>query len=196
MASITTPLPEHTYVPGNTNRIRFSFISGSRPDWSALSAGDADVFGVRFQLYGDNDRTSIIVSADQTTGGGAAGPELSDAFEVYNSAVTVTVPGFDDLVIGGPNDPLNTGSVDPTEPYNWEPGTNARYGTSTDLADWVDAFNVAYALDGTLRATLILDDGEVSTRTYFHVVKGGYRVNKFYKGSTEVTSLRAGTKQL
>ena len=104
----------------------------------------------------------LNTSPDQTVPGGTAGPDFSDAFELYGSAITVTAPGLDDLVIGGPNDPANDGAgtpQDPDEPYRWWPGTNARYGASGTLADWVTDFVAAYDADNTLRATLVLDDG-------------------------------------
>ena len=159
MAFVTTILPEHVYAGGNTARIRWTFPDGSRPDWSAVAALDEAALGQRIQLYGDNGRTGLTASASQTAN---AGGELSDAFEVYNSAITYTVPGLDALVMGGPNDPLNDGSQDqqdPDEPYDWRPGTNARYGESGSLTDWVTDFVSAYDLDNTLRVTLTLDDG-------------------------------------
>ena len=161
---ISLELPEHGYSGGNFDRVEWRWAGGVRPDWSALSALGVPSFGTLFQTRSDTSRVLLSAASSQTGGGGPAGPDFSDAFELYNSAITVTAPGLDDLVMGGPNDPANDGtpdSQDPDEPYAWFPGTNARYGTSGTLADWVTDFVAAYDLDNTLRATLILDDGVV-----------------------------------
>ena len=158
--SVVIPLPEHTYVGDNVFRPRWSFPSGSRPDLSAISALNVAAFGVRIGLntIGAMD---FRVGANQTGGGGQAGPELSDAWESYNDAITFIVPGLNDLVMGGPDDPANGAVRDSTEPYEWFPTVNARYGTQS-LSNWVIDFVAAYDLDNTLRATLKLDDGGIN----------------------------------
>ena len=163
--AVVFELPEPThFTDGTNNRLAWNYAAGSRPDWSALSALGEPAFGGAFNIEEDLGRIRLFIAPDQTTGIFVEGPELSDAFESYNRAIIVTVPGLDDFVIGGPNDPANDGAgipQDPIEPYVWFPGTNARYGESGSLTDWVTDFVTAYGLDSTLRATLRLDDGGI-----------------------------------
>ena len=174
--AIVFELPEPThFTDGTNNRLAWNYAAGSRPDWSALSALGEPAFGGSFSVDEDIGRIRLFIAPDQTTGIFVAGPELSDAFELYNSAITITVPGLDAFVIGGPNDPANNGAgtpQDPTEPYNWFPGTNARYGESGSLTDWVTDFVAAYGLDNTLRATLRLDDGGIDPLSTSHTLSG------------------------
>ena len=94
--------------------------------------------------------------------------ELSDAWEQSTTGVTIRVAGLTNLVIEGPNGP-NIDTTDTTESYFWTPGDDYTSGailyTDTNgaaagLEQWVTDFKAAYVADNTLRATLVLNDGQ------------------------------------
>ena len=61
-------------------------------------------------------RISATTTGDPTD----PGPELTEALETYETAITLSRPGADNLVLKGPNHPDNSFS-DATEPYFWTP---------------------------------------------------------------------------
>ena len=168
---IKRALPAHT-EPGN-NRIRWDDLANGLADVAALLAvaGTGDLVRMQFRGdRGDDVNRAIFRVAEEANGsdGGLEGPEMSAVWEGHGAAITLRVPGLSDLVLAGPDNP-NVASRDASEPYGWVPGDDyaggavsysATGGTAAGLSQWVTDFKAAYAADGTIRATLILDDGQ------------------------------------
>ena len=173
MASVTAVLPLHSEF--QTSRIRWQDTAAGLIDVSPLRADAGTAHVVRFQLSGNGAdfanvaviRTVVLPDGSSGTSGG---PHLSDAAETFVSFATISVPGMTDLVLAGPNNP-NVGNQDPTEPYQWRPGSDYTNGAitynllaapnpSAGLAGWVGDFLTTFAADNTVRATLTLDDGQ------------------------------------
>lgn len=158
MATVTTELPDFITPGTNAERIRWQDQDNGLADVVSLSIGQGTtVVLTRFQINGDQDRVQIQTVNSLPGTGSGSGPSLSDAWERNLDAVRLEAAGLTNLTIGGP---LVTGNplTDTTEPYVWEPGDNITYIANQGLSLWVDAFKSAYALDTTLRATLVLSD--------------------------------------
>ena len=160
MSSVIINLPAHTEP--NLDLIRFHDSTGPAGlgDVSVLSAESG---GVRYLTRIDLVRSSIsrviIRVADVLPDPNIDGDDLSEEWELSESAITLQFPGLSDIIIKGPNNPDSLSS-DNREIYSWFPGPDAvMYGTST-LAQWINDYKVAYAADNTIRGVLILDDGE------------------------------------
>ena len=172
MTQVTIVLPAHSEF--QTNRIRWQDTTTGLADISVLSAvGTEDRYLQRFQLDGNgadtNNQAQVRAGDDPTDSISATGHELSDAWEQSTTGITVQVPGMVDLLIQGPNGP-NILTPDTTEHYLWVPGGSYTTGAITytysgnngpaGLAAWVEDYKAVYAADNTIRATLILDDGQ------------------------------------
>ena len=109
-------------------------------DLSALAdpAGAGAAYLRRLQITA----SQVYIGLASTASGGfsGAGPNLSDTWEASDVALTLRVPGLDDLVIPGP------GAAAPNEPYTWTaPGS---------ASAWLGAFAGLSA-----QAVAIFDDG-------------------------------------
>ena len=87
----------------------------------------------------------------QTTLSGGS-EEFSDSFLVQSDGFTVSAPGIPSVTFDSPNHPDN-GSMDITEPYNWNPN---------NLSELIDFFT---ALTASTVVTLTLRTGEPETLT-------------------------------
>ena len=125
--------------------------------WFAAAAGlgDISVFAspantTRHLITFRISRTGAIrfrtIAVPDGTGGNAAGQDLTDAWEGFSAAITVSSAGLADLVITGPAAAEST-QKDTTEPYQWYSG-NA-------VTAWFDAYVTA----GWPAVTIVLDDG-------------------------------------
>ena len=83
----------------------------------------------------------------------ASGPQLTDTWEVYASALILSEAGGDSVTLKGPNHPDNT-FQDPSEPYFWTPDNGSAF------ASWIQAL-------GTGEITLTLDDGTPNLLSLF-----------------------------
>ena len=146
-------------------------LSGSNVEWGGTSAGPSlgDVSPLspaavallryfRLTVAASRFYASLRTVAAVADSPSTAGPDLSDLWEMSDVAVTLRVPGMDDLVLVGPS--LADSLSDDTEPYQWLLSTaqnTAAWGAGS--AAWFADYN---ALSAAQRAgtVLILDDGE------------------------------------
>ena len=146
-------------------------LSGSNVSWGGTSAGPSlgDVSSLspaavallryfRITIAASRFYASLRTVVAVADSPSVSGPDLSDLWEMSDVAVTLRVPGMDDLVLVGPAaaDSLS----DSTEPYQWLLSTaqnTASWGAGASA--WFTDYN---ALTATQRAgtVLILDDGE------------------------------------
>ena len=110
---------------------------------AALVEGGATAYARELNVVGGNAQ---FRTAPTPTGVGAgAGPDMSDAWETYESAITLTDGNGNSIVLKGPNHPDNA-YAEGTEPYFWTPDNGAA------LSNW------SGTASGTT-VTIILDDG-------------------------------------
>ena len=162
MTRLTVELPDFTSPGGMAARIRFQDTTNGLIDATALRIITGDAIVTRMQINGDQDRCLMQIVAALGDPPGDVNPSLSGVWEQYNPAITLQATGLTDLEISGP---VATGSdsTDTTEPYSWLPGSLITY--TGGLTQWVSDFKAAYALDTTLRATMVLDDGVAGAPT-------------------------------
>ena len=146
-------------------------LSGSNVSWGGTSAGPSlgDVSSLspaavallryfRITIAASRFYASLRTVVAVADSPSVSGPDLSDLWEMSDVAVTLRVPGMDDLVLVGPS--LADSLSDDTEPYQWllsNAQNTAAWGAGA--AAWFTDYN---ALTATQRAgtVLILDDGE------------------------------------
>ena len=156
MTRLTVELPDFTEPGGRTDRIRFQDTTAGLIDATALRIITGDAIITRMQINGDQDRCLMQIVETLGDPPGDVNPSLSGVWEQYNPAIILQATGLADLEISGP---VATGSdsTDTTEPYSWLPGSLITY--TGGLTQWITDFKAAYAIDSTLRATMVLDDG-------------------------------------
>ena len=159
MTRLSVELPNFTSPGGVAERIRFQDTANGLVDATDLRTLSGDAIITRLQINGDQDRCFMQIVATLGDTPTDLNPSLSTAWELYDSAITLQATGVDDLVISGPN-AVGSDSGDTSEPYVWEPGSLVTY--TGGLEQWVADFKAAYASDNTLRATMVLDDGETT----------------------------------
>ena len=170
MASVTITLPVHNEFA--TNRIRWQDTVAGLGDVAVLleTAGTGVLQRFQINANGADNSNRIQLRTGATAGESinASGPLLNTDWGGRAAAVVLQVPGLNDLSVGGPTQ-ADIAEMDTTEPYAWAPGddytTNAisylsQGGQELGLVEWVSDFKSAYAADNTVRATLILNDGQ------------------------------------
>ena len=186
MTQISVELPNFNEPAGNDERIRWQNTTSGLIDATALRTLAGDAIVTRFQIFADQDSCQMQIVAQLGDTPGAANPSLSSEWELHIPAITIQAPGLSDLEISGPNAAGND-VLDTTEPYTWEPGPNVVYTGGLD--QWVEDFKAAYALDTTLRATMLLDDGGSAS----HAVDAGAISWTFDLPQPSVTHVRAAS---
>ena len=157
MTVLTVELPDFTSPSGRADRIRFQDTAAGLIDATALRIIAGDAIITRLQINGDQGRCLMQIVETLGDPPGDVNPSLSAVWEQYNPAITLQATGLADLEISGPV-AAGSDSTDTTEPYSWLPGSLITYAGGLD--QWVSDFKAAYALDATLRATMVLDDGD------------------------------------
>ena len=145
-------------IPGSTDNFELGALSndgwlGAIPILPRLVEGGGPAYlrfvrvaGTSFHFRTSSTPTSD--PGDPDVPGPGDGPDLTDAWEIYDRAIRLSRSGVEDIDIKGPNHPDNADTFqDPDEPYHWTPDNGAAVSAWWTAAISANADDVRLHLD-------------------------------------------------
>ena len=155
MARITIPIAFANIESDTANRVTWRNLNNGLGLVTAFRTTGVDSWLFWLSITklalpaGSTFYVTDVLPGDSTVNG----QDLSAAWELYESALTIHCDGVaDDLVLPGPNHSSNT-LLDPSEFYAWRPSE----AKITELSTWINAYRALP--DAQRDITLTLDDG-------------------------------------
>lgn len=150
-------------LPGTPNQVVIQAGDGKQGSsviWDLTGAHSLDALAVQTARSNNLTRLAIssINSINLDIGDAATSERLVPSWEANVAAITISVPGLDDLVLPGPTNPDNQ-STDMSEPYQWQlTAAQAAAAVAGGLQQWRTDY-LALSASARAQTTFNFDDG-------------------------------------